>query len=791
MASGANKSDDKMSSNMDKDKGRKEATLDDGTPKIQCFKCKGYGHYKRQCPTARVLSLRDVREIEDFQNDRKDEVDSDQECKPESSDEEEEGQNNLVLRRVLHSKSVDESQRENIFHTRCKVNDSTSVIMSKKKGKADLSPVKFTFARSNPDEEKDTFDRSTKNDKVIFNKFTIRDVLGLPVSDKSVEVIDDDAFRRKGSQVEAGSARRDWHRLLDVSDPKKPYIKYNNEEERVGTEESGIHNFKCRNLDFSNVSKPFITYWQEDKHLSSVVKQFEINMDFILLVKREKEKKKYGSRVLEFKAPSEYVKNMHKLKRNALAFCQVNLEIEQNIREEGEKLSQDSLSLDDSEVFNQEFLNQIDDICMCHLAAKESANKVDPTITPLVKWNAHFELERNEIAHDLDAGVHGDEEKGGNDEKEQKEDNDKETKKQQDDNDDYDVGLQGDEEKGGNKDYGDNDEKEPKEDDKTRNADDDQLKEVKDKDKSVTHDSSLQKSSCEKQIVDSTPIRTPTAAVEVVDLSTPPPIVEVVENVYSRRSSKVDSSGKGKKKSDYVRLLRRQRPVGGPDSGPAFKSADPSCPSFQLLTPTPIGEGVGCVDSAESGESVGSSIPIITPVKVKYPRDDDLDKLIDKIAKYGVDYEEPKKEEDEKKDIRDVAGVGSSSAPGLQAIPVNNHGLILCRSLQQCNKYLNDLSPENVLLVDYLFYNEFDDVSRLSLDPNFEPTKTKNLMLQDELQSDIIVDFENHDSNYSVQLYKFDLVSMPRHGWFTSGVIDGCAYMFNRQEEESPSATRF
>ncbi|XP_048504246.1 uncharacterized protein LOC109135563 isoform X2 [Beta vulgaris subsp. vulgaris] len=170
--------------------------------------------------------------------------------------------------------------------------------------------------------------------------------------------------------------------------------------------------------------------------------------------------------------------------------------------------------------------------------------------------------------------------------------------------------------------------------------------------------------------------------------------------------------------------------------------------------------------------------------------DDDLDKLIDKIAKQGVDYEEPKKEEDEKKDIGDVAGVGSSSAPGLQAIPVNNHGLILSRSLHQYNKYLSDLSSENVLLVDYVFYNEFDNVSRLSLDPNSEPTKTNNLMLQDELQSDIIVDFENHDNNYSVQLYKFDLVSMPRQSWLTSGVIDGCAYMFNRQEEESPFAMR-
>lgn len=359
--------------------------------------------------------------------------------------------------------------------------------MSKKKGKSDLSPIKFSFSRSNPDQQKDTFDRSyvffiilllyymivfffyvlklflftfvrnfteqeiksinlqvlsdyshlnevvsnlsdeqkrdirdigfgslldirikkfcpnlnlevllnynasgmmfsTKNGKLIFNKFTISDVLGLPVSDRAVEVIDDDAFRRKGSQIEAGSARKDWHRFLGISDPKKVYIGRKNWDDLFKKYESGddfkklfvifslskllcpiadlgpvlkcaksledastissydwcgyilrslctavldyhqsimmkknelgqkkvtfklrgcvsaltlavIHNFKCRNLDYSNVSKPFITYWQEEKDLSDVVKQFEINMDFILPVKREKQK-------VEFKTPS-------------------------------------------------------------------------------------------------------------------------------------------------------------------------------------------------------------------------------------------------------------------------------------------------------------------------------------------------------------------------------------------------------------------------------------------------------------------------------------------------------
>ncbi|XP_057248342.1 uncharacterized protein LOC130590289 [Beta vulgaris subsp. vulgaris] len=144
-----------------------------------------------------------------------------------------------------------------------------------------------------------------------------------------------------------------------------------------------------------------------------------------------------------------------------------------------------------------------------------------------------------------------------------------------------------------------------------------------------------------------------------------------------------------------------------------------------------------------------------------------------------------KKEEDDNE-----AGVVSSSTPGLHAVPVNNHGIILCRSLQHYNRYLSDLSPDQRLLVDYLFYNEYEDVAYMSLDTDSEEVKMKNDIMQSELTSDLIVDFDNPHSNYAVQLYKFDLISMPRQGWLTSGVIDGCAFMFNRQEEESPSATR-
>ncbi|KMS64567.1 hypothetical protein BVRB_018980, partial [Beta vulgaris subsp. vulgaris] len=161
---------------------------------------------------------------------------------------------------------------------------------------------------------------------------------------------------------------------------------------------------------------------------------------------------------------------------------------------------------------------------------------------------------------------------------------------------DDDGGLQGDKKKGGNKELdagvhadgekGGNVEKEqPKEDDtKRRNADDDQVKGAKDKDKCKI----------------STYVPTHTAAgIDLVDLCTPtppppPPVVEAVENVYSRKSWRVDSSAKRKNIADF------------------------DGPSFQLLTPSPVVEDVA--DSAESGEGVGSSIPIITPVNVKYPR---------------------------------------------------------------------------------------------------------------------------------------------------------------------------
>ena len=90
------------------EKGKSTDTIKDGTPKVTCFKCKGVGHYKRDCPTNRVMTMREVREIHALTgvNDSMDETDeedeivtsSEEECKSETeSDNDGDGQT-LVLR---------------------------------------------------------------------------------------------------------------------------------------------------------------------------------------------------------------------------------------------------------------------------------------------------------------------------------------------------------------------------------------------------------------------------------------------------------------------------------------------------------------------------------------------------------------------------------------------------------------------------------------------------------------------------------------------------------------------
>ena len=93
---------------------------------IQCFKCLGRGHISSNCPNKRTMTMRG--------NDIFSESDDD-ECDLEMPELEDASDNEavqspshgelLVTRRIMNvqAKMEDEVQRENIFHTRCKVQD--------------------------------------------------------------------------------------------------------------------------------------------------------------------------------------------------------------------------------------------------------------------------------------------------------------------------------------------------------------------------------------------------------------------------------------------------------------------------------------------------------------------------------------------------------------------------------------------------------------------------------------------------------------------------------------------
>ena len=98
------------------------------TKDVKCFKCLGMGHYSSQCPNRRTLVI-DKKSGEVHSTDSEVEFDDDEPEIEDTSDKEGAAYPldnlSLVVKRVLSAQIIeDESdqQRENIFHTRCRVN---------------------------------------------------------------------------------------------------------------------------------------------------------------------------------------------------------------------------------------------------------------------------------------------------------------------------------------------------------------------------------------------------------------------------------------------------------------------------------------------------------------------------------------------------------------------------------------------------------------------------------------------------------------------------------------------
>nr|KYP53540.1 hypothetical protein KK1_024432 [Cajanus cajan] len=98
------------------------------TSDIKCFKCLGRGHIASQCPNKKVMILRGQDSYSSH-----DETSSSTSSDSDSSDDDHQVENAypydgqlLMIRRLLGSQPNEShiSQRENIFHTRCKILDN-------------------------------------------------------------------------------------------------------------------------------------------------------------------------------------------------------------------------------------------------------------------------------------------------------------------------------------------------------------------------------------------------------------------------------------------------------------------------------------------------------------------------------------------------------------------------------------------------------------------------------------------------------------------------------------------
>ncbi|XP_045821849.1 uncharacterized protein LOC123914712 [Trifolium pratense] len=105
-------------------KGKLETSSSSRSRDMNCYRCKGIGHYAVDCPNKRAMTLLDNGDIKS-EGSNDDGVPSLEDCSDVDVAEPVSGEV-LVTRRALNMQPKiggDEEQREHIFHTRCHIND--------------------------------------------------------------------------------------------------------------------------------------------------------------------------------------------------------------------------------------------------------------------------------------------------------------------------------------------------------------------------------------------------------------------------------------------------------------------------------------------------------------------------------------------------------------------------------------------------------------------------------------------------------------------------------------------
>ncbi|KAL2933603.1 GTPase Obg [Bienertia sinuspersici] len=111
-----------------------------------------------------------------------------------------------------------------------------------------------------------------------------------------------------------------------------------------------------------------------------------------------------------------------------------------------------------------------------------------------------------------------------------------------------------------------------------------------------------------------------------------------------------------------------------------------------------------------------------------------------KMEQVSVDNEE-KEIADDKNQLKAESSEGIDSYNDL---PVANCDIIISRTLQlQRNKYLAELSDQERILADFLFYSEYQDVSILSVDENNPAVIQQNEELRHTLECSVLLDIVN------------------------------------------------